>query len=95
MATPHQVLLTWNASTDTVDGYNVYKGIEPSTEGATPVNAALITTLQYVDLAVVVGQKYDYYVTAVRNGFESVHSNEVITAVILPAAPTNVVASIS
>jgi fibronectin type 3 domain-containing protein len=90
---PHQVQLSWNASTDATgaagEGYNVYKGVVPGTEGATPINPSLITITSYTDLAVVAGQAYDYYITFVKNGAESVHSNQVTTPVLLPAAPTN------
>ena len=95
----HQVVLTWTASIDATggagEGYNVYKGIVPGTEGATPVNSSLITALTYTDLAVVAGQAYEYFVTFVKAGVESVHSVQVTTPVILPAAPTNLTAVVS
>lgn len=79
----HQAALSWTASADAVAGYNVYRGTNPpGNEGATPINAALITGLTYTDLAVTAGEKIDYVVTAVSaQGVESVHSNEVSATV--------------
>lgn len=96
----HSVVLTWTKSTDDTgaagQGYNVYKSsAPPGSEGATPINSALIVGATFTDTSVVAGQKYGYVVTFVENGVESVHSTEVITTVILPAAPTNVQAAIS
>jgi len=94
----HSASLSWTASPDVtaalaatpplVAGYNVYRGIGQATggEAATPINVVLIPGTTYVDSAVTEGE-YDYYVTAVVAGAESLHSNEV-TAVILPLAPT-------
>lgn len=89
----HQVTLSWVASTDAVDGYNVYRGTNPpGNEGATPINSALIVGTSYVDTAVTVGEKLDYVITASKGGVESIHSNEV-SVVIPPAAPTGLVAT--
>jgi fibronectin type 3 domain-containing protein len=93
----HQVTMSWTKSTDDTgaagQGYNVYRGTNPpGNEGATPINAALVVGTSYTDTNVVAGQKYDYVLTFVSNGIESIHSNEAITTVILPAAPTNLVA---
>lgn len=88
----HSVVLNWVASTDPVDGYNVYRGTNPpGSEGATPINSALLTVLTYTDTNVTGGEKVDYVVTSVKDGVESVHSNEV-AVVIPPAAPTGLVA---
>jgi len=83
----HSVTLTWIASTDTVAGYNVYRGTNPpGNEGATPINASLVVGTTYTDLAVTAGEKLDYVVTAVSSqGVESVHSNE--SAVTVPIFP--------
>lgn len=89
----HSITLTWNASTDAVAGYNVYRGLAAGTESITSLNGTtLVTALTYVDTNVLLGQTYSYVVTAVENGVESLHSNEAITAVSLPSAPTNLVA---
>jgi len=75
------------------DGYNIYKGVLPGADGATPVNGATpITFDTFTDTAVVFGQTYDYYVTAVVAGKESVASQHVQASVSLPAAPTNLAA---
>lgn len=85
----HSVSLSWTASTDTVDGYHIYRGTQPTGgESTTPINSALVTTTTYVDSTATVGQ-FDYYVTSVKGGVESIHSNEVST-VILPQPPTAV-----
>lgn len=92
----HNAHLSWNASADSVDGYNVYRGTAPGAEGATPINGAtLVSGLVYDDATVAVGVKYSYVVTAVKNGFESPHSTEFTTSVILPSAPTNLVVTIT
>lgn len=95
MALAHSVTLTWAASPDTVNGYNVYRGTNPpGAENALPLNAALITGLTYVDTAVVAGEKLDYVVTAVSAaGLESIHSNEVTVTVPLQP-PSNLVATV-
>lgn len=93
----HSVTLTWTPSTDmespinTGDGYNVYRGTTSGKEQTTPINGTTpIAANTYVDTNVQDG-KYDYYVTAVVGGAESIPSNEV-QAVILPAPPTNLAA---
>ncbi len=96
----HSAVLTWIKSVDDTgaagQGYNVYKSSNPpGNEGATPINSALIVGTTFTDTTVAPGQKYGYVVTFVENGVESVHSTEVVTTVILPAAPTGLAVSIS
>jgi hypothetical protein len=73
----HSVTLTWNASTSTVAGYNVYR----STVSGGPyvkINSSLVTALNYTDSTVQSGTTYYYVTTAVdSSGNESVFSNEV------------------
>ena len=91
----HSVSLSWTASSDVVDGYNVYRGPGAGGESKTPINGAtLVAATTFVDSTVAEGSAYDYYVTAVKSGIESLRSNEV-QAVILPAAPTNLAATIN
>jgi hypothetical protein len=83
----HTVPISWTASTDAVNGYNVYRGpagaeVAPALNGTT-----LITGTSYSDQ--VSPGVYSYVVTSVENGAESVHSNEV-TATVPPFPPTNV-----
>lgn len=88
----HHVQLSWTASTDQVDGYNIYRGTQASGgEASAPINPALITGLAFTDTLATVGE-YDYYATAVKSGVESIHSNEVNT-VILPQPPTGLAAT--
>ena len=85
----HTVTLSWTASTDAVDGYNIYRGVATGQE-TTLVNTALVTGTSFTDTTAVVGS--DFYVAkAVKGGVESIASNEV-SVVLLPAAPTNLVA---
>jgi fibronectin type 3 domain-containing protein len=71
------VALTWNASTSTVSGYNVYRSTV-SGSSYTKINASLVATLSYTDSTVQNGTTYFYVTTAVDStGNESVHSNEV------------------
>jgi hypothetical protein len=73
---PHSVLLSWNASTSTVSGYNVYRSTVSGTQYA-KLNSALVG-LAYTDTSVLNGKTYFYVTTAVdANGVESVYSNEV------------------
>lgn len=83
----HQVVLQWVASTDAVDGYNVYRGSAAGAESTTALNATPITLLTYTDANAPVGSLF-YVVKSVKGGVVSPISNEV-TTVILPAAPTN------
>ncbi len=81
----HSASLSWTASTDTVDGYNVYRGSAAGAE-TTKVNSALITGTTFIDTNPPLGQ--DFYVArSSKGGVESINSNEV-SAVILPAPPT-------
>jgi len=76
-AVQHSVTLTWNASTSTVSGYNVYRS---SVSGGpyTKMNSGLITSTTYLDSAVTSGQTYYYVVTSVNSSnVESANSAEV------------------
>jgi fibronectin type 3 domain-containing protein len=73
----HSVDLTWNASTSTVSGYNVYRSTV-SGSGYVKLNSSLVAVLTYADSTVQSGTTYFYVTTAVdSSGNESVHSNEV------------------
>jgi hypothetical protein len=73
----HSAVLSWNASTSPVAGYNVYRGTV-SGGPYTKINSALVTALAYTDSTVQSGTTYYYVTTAVDSGgSESVHSNEV------------------
>ncbi|HYT22563.1 MAG TPA: choice-of-anchor D domain-containing protein, partial [Candidatus Polarisedimenticolia bacterium] len=77
----HSASLSWNASTSTVSGYNVYRSTV-SGSGYTKINSSLITTLTYTDSTVQSGTTYFYVTTAVdSSGRESADSNQA-TAVI-------------
>jgi hypothetical protein len=73
----HTVLLTWNASTSLVKGYNVYRS---TTDGGpySKINSTLITLLSYTDSGLATSTTYYYVTTAVNAvGVESAYSNQV------------------
>jgi len=73
----HTVALSWDASTSTVAGYNVYRSTV-SGSGYAKINPSLVPTLAYTDTAVVSGTTYFYVTTAVdSSGNESINSDEV------------------
>jgi hypothetical protein len=74
---PHTVALSWDASTSTVSGYNIYRSTVSGT-GFAKINPSLLPTLAYADTTVVNGITYYYVATAVdSSGNESIFSNEV------------------
>jgi hypothetical protein len=81
----HSVSLAWTASTDAVDGYNIYRGSAAGAENV-KLNSALVTATTFVDSAAPLGHDF-YVVKSSIGGVESIASNEVNT-VILPAPPT-------
>ncbi len=74
---PHSVSLSWNPSTSTIVGYNVYRsGI--SNGPYAKMNSALDASTTYTDSSVQAGQTYFYVTTAVEgSGAESSYSNQV------------------
>lgn len=89
------VNLSWTASTDVVDGYNVYRGTAAGAE-TNKLNTTPVTATSFVDQNPPVGQEF-YAVKSVKGGIESVFSNEVSVTVPLPppAPPTKLVATLS
>ncbi|HEY9528173.1 MAG TPA: DUF4082 domain-containing protein [Anaerolineales bacterium] len=79
---PHTVALNWNASTsETVIGYNLYRA-DVAGGQYSKLNAARLTTTEYVDSGVSSGRVYYYVTTAVdNNDVESAYSNQA-TAVV-------------
>jgi len=76
VSAPHETILTWTASVDAVDGYNIYRS-DVSGGPYTSVNTRLCESLVFSDHTVQNGHTYFYVVTAQRSGTESVNSNEV------------------
>jgi ASPM-SPD-2-Hydin domain-containing protein/centrosomal CEP192-like protein/Ig-like domain-containing protein/immunoglobulin I-set domain protein len=73
----HSAALTWNASTSTVSGYNIYRSTV-SGSGYTKINSSLVSALTYTDSTVQSGTTYFYVTTSVDSGGnESSLSNEV------------------
>jgi hypothetical protein len=71
----HWVGLTWDPSTSSVFGYNVYRA-STSHGPFTRLNGSLVTEPSYTDAAVIAGDTYFYVTTAVNGaGEESTYSN--------------------
>lgn len=79
---PQYVLLSWQASTSKVAGYNVYRSLQ-SGGPYTKINAVPDLTTSYTDASVTMGQTYYYVVAAVNaSGVESKYSNQ--TQAVIP-----------
>jgi fibronectin type 3 domain-containing protein len=77
----HSVSLTWNPSTSTVEGYNLYRGTQ-SGGPYSRMNSALLSGTSYDDNAVQSGTNYFYVSTAVdSSNNESAYSNEAAAAI--------------
>lgn len=88
----HTVTLNWVASTDAVDGYNVYRSVAAGAE-TTKLNSALVVGTSFTDPAPLGGHDF-YVVKASLGGVEAAASNEV--SVLVPPAPaTNLVATLN
>jgi fibronectin type 3 domain-containing protein len=84
--TEHSVALMWNPVPSSIEGYNVYRGIESG--GPYLRIASLVPSNSYKDNWVSSGQRYYYVITAVAlNSAESGYSNEAV--VFVPENPTN------
>jgi len=79
---PQYVLLSWQASTSKVAGYNVYRSLQ-SGGPYSKINAVLDAATSYTDASVAMGQTYYYVVAAVNaSGEESKYSNQ--TQAVIP-----------
>jgi len=83
----HTIALSWTASTDAVQGYNVYEGTAAGNESSTPVNGTTLITGTTYTVTVAGPGVYSFVVKSVENGADSVNSNEVI-ATVPPFPPT-------
>ena len=80
----HLATLTWNASTSTVNGYNLYRGTV-SGGPYTKINSSVDANTTFTDTTVQAGQTYYWVVTAVdSSNVESSNSNEVSATVPTP-----------
>lgn len=80
--TPHSVALSWNPSTSTVAGYNLYRGTQTGGPYSTRLNSSLLPATSYTDSNVASGITYYYVSTAVdSSNNESVYSNEASAAI--------------
>ncbi|HEX3107130.1 MAG TPA: choice-of-anchor D domain-containing protein [Terriglobales bacterium] len=77
----HSVSLTWDPSTSTVAGYNVYRGTQ-SGGPYSRMNSSLLSGTTYDDSGVQSGRNYFYVSTAVdASNNESAFSNEATAAI--------------
>lgn len=92
----HQVNLSWTASTDPVDGYNVQRSAV-SGGPYTQVNSALVSGTTFADNGPFPNLGPFFYVaTSVKGTVQSIHSNETAAVFLPPLPPTNLlVASVS
>lgn len=78
---PHTVSLTWDPSTSTVAGYNLYRGTQ-SGGPYSRMNSTLLSGTSYDDSGVQSGRNYFYVSTAVdASNNESAFSNEATAAI--------------
>jgi hypothetical protein len=78
----HSVALSWNASTSSVAGYNVYRWTGTQSAQPTILNSSLVAATSFTDFTVVSGQTYIYATTAVdSSGVESAFSNTVTVSI--------------
>jgi len=83
-AIQHSVALSWNPSTSTVSGYNVYRGSQ-SGGPYSKLNSSLSPGATFTDTSVQAGLTYFYVVTAVdASSQESVFSNQAAAVIPTP-----------
>jgi hypothetical protein len=83
-ATQHSVALSWNPSSSTVSGYNVYRGSQ-SGGPYSKVNSSLAPATTFTDTSVQAGLTYFYVVTAMdASSQESVFSNQAVAVIPTP-----------
>jgi fibronectin type 3 domain-containing protein len=77
----HSVALSWNPSTSTVTGYNIYRGTQ-SGGPYSKLNSSLLSATTYTDANVQSGTTYYYVSTAVNSSnVESAYSNQATVAI--------------
>ena len=77
----HSVALSWDPSTSTVIGYNVYRGTQ-SGGPYSKLNTSLLSGTTYTDANVQSGRTYYYVSTAMNSGnVESAYSNQATAAI--------------
>jgi hypothetical protein len=75
--TQHSVSLSWNASTSSVIGYNIYRGTKHSGPYPQKLTSTPQSATTFTDSTVKSGTTYYYVVTAVNSSLqESDYSNE-------------------
>jgi len=80
VAPQYSVSLTWNASTSSVQGYNIYRGTSPG--AYSKLNTTVDPNTAYTDSTVTAGATYYYAATSVSSsGQESAYSTPVQVAI--------------
>jgi hypothetical protein len=80
----HSVSLSWNPSSSSVVGYNIYRGTQ-SGGPYTKLNSSPETTMAFIDYTVASGTTYYYVATAVNSDYvESGYSNQAVAQVPSP-----------
>lgn len=80
-ASSHTVAISWNASTSTVSGYNIYRSTT-SGSGYVKLNSSLVGGLTYTDSNVQSATTYYYVATAIDSGGnESTYSKQATAAI--------------
>jgi hypothetical protein len=80
----HSVDMSWDASSSSVTGYNVYRAGE-SGGPYSKINPGLVAGTTYTDSTVQSGQTYYYVTTSIgSDGMESVYSNQVPAVIPTP-----------
>jgi len=73
---PHSVRLSWHASANAVEGYNIYRREEGKGTKYKQINRALVSGTSCTDYDVIAGHTYFYEAKAVRRTAVSQASNE-------------------
>jgi hypothetical protein len=77
----HTVALSWNASTSSVVGYNIYRGSQ-SGGPYSRLNVSPVAETSYTDSAVADGATYYYVATSINsNSTESAYSNQAVAQI--------------
>jgi len=77
----HTVALSWNPSTSSVVGYNIYRGSQPGGPYS-KLNASPMAGTSYSDNAVASGATYYYVATSVdSDSLESAYSNQAVAEI--------------
>jgi|SRR5579864_925994 len=96
----HSISISWvNPPANAVTGitYNVYRAVGSCVTAPFTKVASAITTINFTDSTVVLGQLYCYYVTSINNSVESIASPptqiSIQTTIVIPPVTITVTAA--